>query len=100
MYILFINMDTKAVLFVEITQIYKRLNKLLGIKNHMEAGFSWSLVRCFPNDQAVPPKNKEKMAQCNSKIALAFTVLDECFEPHIDERSGINMIHNVAYNCG
>ncbi|XP_066389153.1 uncharacterized protein [Miscanthus floridulus] len=80
-------------------KIYKRLNKLLGIKNHMEAGFSWSLARCFPNDQAVPPKNKEKMAQCNSKIALAFTVLDECFQPHIDERSGINMIHNVAYNC-
>eukprot|EP00267_Zea_mays_P044715 XP_020396932.1 increased DNA methylation 1 isoform X2 [Zea mays] len=81
-------------------KIYKRLNKLLGIKNHMEAGFSWSLVHCFANDQAMPNKNKEKLAQCNSKTALAFTVLDECFQPHIDDRSGINMIHNVAYNCG
>lgn len=93
-------MATKVVLFVKITQIYKRLNKLLGIKNHMEAGFSWSLVHCFANDQAMPNKNKEKLAQCNSKTALAFTVLDECFQPHIDDRSGINMIHNVAYNCG
>ncbi|ONM51615.1 Acyl-CoA N-acyltransferase with RING/FYVE/PHD-type zinc finger protein [Zea mays] len=92
--------DTKVLLFFEITQIYKRLNKLLGIKNHMEAGFSWSLVHCFANDQAMPNKNKEKLAQCNSKTALAFTVLDECFQPHIDDRSGINMIHNVAYNCG
>ncbi|CAM0153219.1 unnamed protein product [Urochloa decumbens] len=79
---------------------YKVLKRLLGIKNDIDAGFSWSLVRCFTNDQAMPPKNKAQSVHCNSKTALAFAVMDECFRPHIDERSGINMIHNVVYNCG
>nr|CAB3455803.1 unnamed protein product [Digitaria exilis] len=39
-------------------KVYKRLKKLLGIKNDIEAGFSWSLVRCFANGQAIPSKNK------------------------------------------
>ncbi|XP_062190652.1 uncharacterized protein LOC133893603 isoform X2 [Phragmites australis] len=81
-------------------EIYKRLKKLLGIKNNMEAGFSWSLVRCFSDCQAIPLKKKAQLVHCNSKTALAFSVMDECFRPHIDERSGINMIHNVVYNCG
>ncbi|CAN6213247.1 unnamed protein product [Urochloa humidicola] len=81
-------------------KVYKVLKKLLGLKNDIEAGFSWRLVRCFANDQAMPPKNKAQSIHCNSKTALAFAVMDECFQPHIDERSGINMIHNVVYNCG
>ncbi|PAN09653.1 hypothetical protein PAHAL_2G040100 [Panicum hallii] len=81
-------------------KVYRRLKKLLGAKNDIEAGFSWSLVRCFSIGQALPTKNKAQAVHCNSKTALAFAVMDECFQPHIDERSGINMIHNVVYNCG
>ncbi|TVU41668.1 hypothetical protein EJB05_15208, partial [Eragrostis curvula] len=92
--------DTNPAPYVEMTQIYKRLNKLLGVKNNMDSGFSWSLVRCFADVQATVPKKKAQSAHCNSKTALAFSIMEECFQPHIDERSGINMIHNVVYNCG
>jgi hypothetical protein len=85
---------------METTQIYKHLRKLLGVKNAIEAGFSWSLVRCFPDKLAAPPKGKAHLIHCNSKTAVAFSVMDECFLPRIDERSGINIIHNVIYNCG
>ncbi|XP_015647216.1 uncharacterized protein [Oryza sativa Japonica Group] len=81
-------------------KIYKHLRKLLGVKNAIEAGFSWSLVRCFPDKLAAPPKGKAHLIHCNSKTAVAFSVMDECFLPRIDERSGINIIHNVIYNCG
>ncbi|KAM0895877.1 hypothetical protein ACQ4PT_023539 [Festuca glaucescens] len=81
-------------------KIYKRLKKLVGLKNDMEAGFSWSLVRCFADSEAVPLKKKAELAHCNSKTAVAFSVMDECFLPRIDERSGINIVHNVVYNCG
>ncbi|KQK20676.1 hypothetical protein BRADI_1g55990v3 [Brachypodium distachyon] len=82
------------------TKIYKRLKRLLGLKNDLEAGFSWSLVRCFADTEATSTKKKAQLVHCNSKTALAFSVLDECFLPRIDERSGINIIHNVVYNCG
>lgn len=81
-------------------KIYKRLKKLLGFKNNMEAGFSWSLVRCFAESEAAPMKRKAELVHCNSKTAVAFSVMNECFLPRIDERSGINIIHNVVYNCG
>ena len=93
-------MGTKAILFFVTTQIYKRLKKLLGFKNNMEAGFSWSLVRCFAESEAAPMKRKAEFVYCNSKTAVAFSVMNECFLPRIDERSGINIIHNVVYNCG
>ncbi|KAL5197731.1 hypothetical protein ABZP36_001243 [Zizania latifolia] len=81
-------------------KIYKRLRKLLGVKNAIEAGFSWSLVHCFADNLAAPPKKKAQMIDCNSKTAVAFSVMEECFMPRIDERSAINIIHNVVYNCG
>jgi hypothetical protein len=93
-------MGTNTILFFQITQIYKRLKKLVGFKNDMEAGFSWSLVRCFADSEAAPLKKKAELAHCNSKTAVAFSVMDECFLPRIDERSGINIVHNVVYNCG
>lgn len=100
MYVEFKYWDIKSDLSVEMSQIYKRLNKLLGVKNTMESGFSWSLGRCFADSQAMTPQKKAQSAHCNSKTALAFSIMDECFRPHIDERSGINMIHNAVYNCG
>jgi hypothetical protein len=40
----------------------------------MEVKFLWSPVHCFPNGQAMPPKNKEELTQFNSRTTLASTV--------------------------
>ncbi|CAA6658557.1 unnamed protein product [Spirodela intermedia] len=66
--------------------LFEQLQNLIGIKNDLEGGFSWTLLA--------------QRVECNSKIAVALSVMDECFLPILDQRSGINLITNVLYNCG
>ncbi|KAJ0966389.1 hypothetical protein J5N97_027527 [Dioscorea zingiberensis] len=81
-------------------EVFKGLQKLIGAKNDLEAGFSWSVICRFDEDSAKHHFELPRRAECNSKIAVALAVMDECFLPITDERSGINLIHNVVYNCG
>ncbi|KAM0943555.1 putative histone acetyltransferase chromatin regulator PHD family [Dioscorea sansibarensis] len=81
-------------------EVFKGLHKLIGAKNDLEAGFSWSVLCRFDEDSPKHHFELTRRAECNSKIAVALAVMDECFLPITDERSGINLIHNVVYNCG
>ncbi|XP_078179875.1 uncharacterized protein LOC144573958 isoform X2 [Carex rostrata] len=81
-------------------KLYKQLQRLLGVRNEIEGGYSWTLVRRLDESS---PRNLQRLSQvanCNSKIAVAFNVMDECFLPITDQRTGIDLIHNVIYNCG
>ncbi|KAG1333972.1 hypothetical protein COCNU_03G000910 [Cocos nucifera] len=81
-------------------EIFERLQRLLGVKNDLESGFSWTLVQRFDEHLSEPACGLDQRAECNSKIAVALAVMHECFSPVIDQRSGINLIRNVVYNCG
>ncbi|OAY75605.1 Increased DNA methylation 1 [Ananas comosus] len=81
-------------------QLFEGLQNLLGVKNDLEAGFSWRLLQRLDEDSTETISGIDQVAECNSKIAVALAVMDECFLPIIDQRSGINLIRNVIYNCG
>ncbi|XP_021729557.1 increased DNA methylation 1-like isoform X1 [Chenopodium quinoa] len=80
-------------------QMSERLKSLLGVKCDLGDGYSWTLLQRsdFKEDSVILESQK---IQNNSKLAVALSVMEECFLPIIDLRSGVNLIRHVIYSCG
>ncbi|XP_050918634.1 increased DNA methylation 1 [Lathyrus oleraceus] len=81
-------------------ELFEHLKKYLGTKHELDAGFTWCLVRRTDDDSEAASRGVTQWVECNSKLAVTLTVMDECFLPVVNRRSGINLIHNSLYNSG
>lgn len=81
-------------------QLFEKLQKYLGIKYELEGGYSWSLIHRVDTDSDKNSQLSAQRIENNSKLAVGLAIMDECFLPIIDRRSGVNLIRNVLYNCG
>ena len=81
-------------------QLFEELQNLLVVKKDLEPEFACRIIQCIHEDVPETVVDLDERVECNSKIAVALSLLDECFLPIIDQRTGINLIRNVVYNCG
>lgn len=77
------------------------MHALVGIRYELEDGFSWSLLQQPKISVDISLFDTRVLpVGCNPELAVASSILAECFGPVIDARSGRNMIRDVVYGCG
>lgn len=82
-------------------QVQSGLSSRLGMINHLAEGFSWTLLRCIHEDQKFHSALRFALkAECNSKLAVALSIMEECFQSMVDPRTGVDMIPHLLYNWG
>ncbi|MED6223204.1 hypothetical protein PIB30_071711 [Stylosanthes scabra] len=82
-------------------EVFTGLQSQVGLVNHVSNGFSWMLLRCIHDDQKVHSAQWLALkAVCNTKLAVALTIMEECFLSMLDPRTGIHMIPQLLYNWG
>uniref|UniRef100_A0A0D9WBK2 PHD-type domain-containing protein n=1 Tax=Leersia perrieri TaxID=77586 RepID=A0A0D9WBK2_9ORYZ len=82
-------------------EIFIGLHNHIGVENFLDNELSWSILRCNTDGRKLHSVKKiAHMAECNTKLAVALTILEECFVRMVDPRTGVNMIPHVLYNKG
>lgn len=97
-----LDFDSKDLLFCGkgCQKIFEVLQVLLGVKHDLDEGFCWRLLhhRDFGRDTNLTDDLVD--IECNCNLAVAFSIMNECFVPIVDQRSKINIIQSVVYSCG
>ncbi|KAJ6819955.1 uncharacterized protein M6B38_398600 [Iris pallida] len=82
-------------------ELFVGLHSLVGEMNRVGDGFYCSILRCTHGDQKLHSAHKiASMAECHTKLAVALKIMEECFIPMLDPRTGVNMIPHALYNWG
>ncbi|XP_024029144.1 increased DNA methylation 1 [Morus notabilis] len=82
-------------------EVYHGLQARVGVFNNVADDFSWALLKCIHDDQKIHSAQRFALkAECNSRLAVALTIMEECFLSMVDPRTGIDMIPHVLYNWG
>ncbi|OMO52542.1 Acyl-CoA N-acyltransferase [Corchorus olitorius] len=83
--------------------IYEGLQGMLGVKTDLQDGVSFTLLQCA--DKPLESGSEDGgyiKVQGNSKIAVAWKLMSECFvlDSGVDRHTNINIAQSIVYSCG
>ncbi|XP_059639183.1 increased DNA methylation 1-like [Cornus florida] len=81
-------------------EVHEKLGKMVGVENQIDEEITWTLLRQMDRQFGVHVDDLYHRTECHSKLAVAWRVMEDCFETIIDRHTGINVIQSVVYNCG
>ncbi|KAK9275952.1 hypothetical protein L1049_023227 [Liquidambar formosana] len=82
-------------------EIFEKLEEdHVGVRNELGPKLSWTLLRRMDMDSGVYFDDLHQRTEFNSKIAMAWRVMDESFTHTTDRQTKINVIRSTVYNCG
>ncbi|CAL5359767.1 unnamed protein product [Camellia sinensis] len=79
-------------------EVYKKLEKMVGVRIELDEGFSWTLLRQMDQEFGVKLDDLYQIIECHSKLAVARIVMEECFEPIKDRNTKINVPNYTRTN--
>lgn len=79
-------------------QIYTSFHCRVGVPDHMDDGFSCTILHNNGDQKVRTAAEIALMAECNMKLMVALSIMEECFLPILDPRTGIDIIPSILYN--
>ncbi|KAK1683223.1 hypothetical protein QYE76_044071 [Lolium multiflorum] len=79
-------------------QIYTAMRSLVGIPDHTGDEFSCTILRNNDDQKVRSAADIALLAECNMKLVIALSLLEECFLPIFDPRTGIDIMPPMVYN--
>ncbi|KAG8064539.1 hypothetical protein GUJ93_ZPchr0004g39009 [Zizania palustris] len=79
-------------------QIYMNLCSRVGMPDHINDGFSCTVLRNNGDQNISKDADIALLAECNMKLVIALRIMEECFLPIIDPRTGIDIMPSILYN--
>lgn len=79
-------------------QIYMSFHCRVGVPDHMNDGFSCTILHNNGDQKVRTAAGIALMAECNMKLMVALSIMEECFLPILDPMTGIDIIPSILYN--
>lgn len=74
---------------------------MVGVNNKLDDRYTWTLLKRMDEEYSDDGVHDfYKRTECHSKLAIAWSVMKDCFEPITDRHTKIDIIQSIVYNCG
>lgn len=72
---------------------------MVGVSNKLDGEYTWTLLRRMEKgDSAAGTRDFYRITECHSKLAIARSLMKDCFEPITDRHTKIDVIQSIVYN--